>query len=533
MFLLFIIALLLGGVSADINNIEVSTYDTRLKFEPSSHPILLVPGIGGTTLYYSYTQSGEKKYEQLWPTPQSSLYPLLTRYDIEIGYYGGTYGLDGVDCLYHSFLGCEYTYMGNFIKSLTDIGYVPGRNLFAFPYDWRLSVNESTNIERLHSMIEKYNPIVIAHSMGGLVVEEYFRKYPVNNIRKFYAVAVPFKGVGGNILKGFIKGYNFGNKYLSLDTSRDIIMESYSAYWLLFNKFMIEPPTINYKEPVQYLLDNGFIRKDRLIERTPIKISDTDVYYVVGGSQQTPFSYQYGSDSFTYILGDGTVPLISAIHYEVHGQPDSNVIKIDNVDHMGIVDSLFKNLYFNIFSCNYDGNYYYSGKRITVVNGVAFHESIGRVAIIYYYGCDKIEYNNDDYIRQMGNECSGYHLYEVRYYPNSVYKKECWYGYIIESNKTLCVDTTKMYDQNKDRCIDKPIIRPPREALENGPEVEEGRVPGSSNNGASIDKYPNQFILMGVIGVLSVLLIIFVAVTIKMYVNKRNSHDYNAVPMEL
>lgn len=436
-----------------------AVYDYRQRWEPPLRPIVLVPGIGGSKLY----DCTGSRCEDVWVTDDRSKYQSLIGYARDISYSSHNYGLDGI-CTF-SLLGCRYDYMGSLIDDLHNLGYVDGETLFALPYDWRLSLYHTDHMRRLHLLVERHHPIVIAHSMGGLVVQEYFRLHPQNMIYKFYAVGTPFKGVGGNLLKGFIKGYNMENPYLSLDVSKAIIRNSYSSYWLLTST-MRDPPTINGKVPVTYLSENGYLIDDHIVSPTPVKIADTQVYYVVSEDQQTAYSYQQGADTFTYVDGDGTVPYESAVHHAEHGQEYANIIKVPRGDHMSIIRNFVQHAYFSLFSCYYDGTYRYRDDVITVTTefGLRYVRRNGAIinsGVIYYRGCKNLDYNGNTYERVTGTECTRYHLYAYTVNGNSVEKKECLYGYVVSRTIDMC---TSGYQWNpiKDTCIKlPPPVAPP------------------------------------------------------------------------
>ena len=439
-----------SSLKEDISE-TTEAYSTRIKFQPPLKPILLIPGIGGTKLSKRDFVNGRYEYTKLWVTIDRENYPLLGRFDIDIVYDDSEYGTGGVDYLWSGLLWSQSIYMYTFIQNLKEIGYEPGKNLFAFPYDWRKSLNDETTLERLHIMIEKLNPIVIAHSMGGLLIEEYFRAHPINKIHKFAAVGTPFKGAGGKLLKGFIHGYNFDNPFLSDLVARDIIRESYSAYWLLFNEFMESSPKINDTNSVEYLTENNWIKSSRLIKRTPIKIKDTTVYYVAIKNTSTPFSYYPSTQTFTYVEGDGTVPIDSAFNAEVHGQPLENQILLPRGEHMTMINNLVIDLYSIFFRCVMDGYFKYNNETIFVFERVAYDKNMNEISIRHDLSCEKIYYNKKTYNRIIGNSCSQYHLYEEQQFENIVYKSECVYGNIISRNHTYC-NEGYLYNKIKDRC---------------------------------------------------------------------------------
>lgn len=107
------------------------------------------------------------------------------------------FGLCGIDDLasnLDSFSMSQYVYK-RLIQFLTSIGYVPGRTLFGYPYDWRSL--ESSDGETLASDLSTYitsisertksNVTVITHSMGGLLMRFHSM---FTNISQFVGMSV-------------------------------------------------------------------------------------------------------------------------------------------------------------------------------------------------------------------------------------------------------------------------------------------------------------------------------------------------------
>lgn len=95
-------------------------------------------------------------------------------------------------------------------------GYEEGVTIDAFSYDWRQEIGHPKLQEDLRKCIKAMRCrnggqrlTVIAHSLGGLVVQAYMQTYPDWNddISRFAAISVPFDGVGGYSMAGFLTGY--------------------------------------------------------------------------------------------------------------------------------------------------------------------------------------------------------------------------------------------------------------------------------------------------------------------------------------
>ncbi|GIQ85890.1 lecithin:cholesterol/ phospholipid:diacylglycerol acyltransferase, partial [Kipferlia bialata] len=117
------------------------------------------------------------------------------------------------------------TYFQRLIEALQAKGYVPGTNLFGYPYDWRQCVSSAAVQRPLTDLIQSvtaqtgHTPVVICHSMGGQVLRAYLAKDPatrVPSIRAFVAVCCPFKGVQGVTSQSLLHGYNLSQPTLLL-----------------------------------------------------------------------------------------------------------------------------------------------------------------------------------------------------------------------------------------------------------------------------------------------------------------------------
>ncbi|GIQ82472.1 lecithin:cholesterol/ phospholipid:diacylglycerol acyltransferase [Kipferlia bialata] len=102
-------------------------------------------------------------------------------------------------------------------RALKDAGYVPGVNLFGYPFDWRQDFASHAVQAPLEALIKRvtaqtgYTPVMICHSMGGMVVRSYLERDPfsrVPSIKSFIALCVPFKGTAAPITQSLIHGYN-------------------------------------------------------------------------------------------------------------------------------------------------------------------------------------------------------------------------------------------------------------------------------------------------------------------------------------
>ena len=163
---------------------------------PAKTPVILIPGIASTKLIKANDPNAE-----LWPhlagliasTSDSFLdylaldangdpraeAPVVTG-DIVRGYVG-VHVFDGL------------------INSLFESGYTENKDLFVFPYDWRLSVATNARLlkQKISDVMQSSGSTsvnLIAHSMGGLVAKEYIATEGDANINKLIFLGTPHLG---------------------------------------------------------------------------------------------------------------------------------------------------------------------------------------------------------------------------------------------------------------------------------------------------------------------------------------------------
>ncbi|PRP89001.1 group XV phospholipase A2-like [Planoprotostelium fungivorum] len=234
------------------------------------HPILLVPGYSGTSLDISRdgteNDSNDECLEyadmgRLWLnwkflsplrssefvncffrlfslqvsvingsisySPQVRGVKVKPSHDVGEGERGGT---DAVDELVKVFGGGVGGYMNSLITSLEGRGYTRGVDLFAAPYDWRVSPDflfESMGYrEKMTRLVEDMykssgkRVVLISHSMGNLhtlrFLNEMSGEWKDKFIEHYFSIAAPWAGVpntvkdilsGDLILKGWYAEY--------------------------------------------------------------------------------------------------------------------------------------------------------------------------------------------------------------------------------------------------------------------------------------------------------------------------------------
>lgn len=319
-------------------------------------PIVIVPGILGSFLYKGID-------EEVWPNIPLMLLPGDDSYLDKLML--GSDGISGASDVYHgdimrSVLGQDY--FEGLITELQNSGYVEGKDLFVFPYDWRLDIAVSSNLLK-----NKINEIkegsgmakvdIVAHSMGGLVAKKYIEDYGQNSVDKFIDIATPHLGAP-KAAKILMYGDNLDIRLVDLtfvDTAilnpfeiKKISQNMPAIYQLLpsreylnttdaiYSSYIADMDdvdhngvsgSLNYDESAQLLQNSG--RNGYLMDTNDALHNQIDnfdpteygvrAYNIIGCRQPTigkiyilnkeTSGYEY---RIKYISGDGTVPLRSA-----------------------------------------------------------------------------------------------------------------------------------------------------------------------------------------------------------------------------
>lgn len=355
-------------------------YDPWLATEPGKkNPVIIIPGIMGSYL-------NKEDGTEVWPnltkaflTKDSYLDDLILdnfgNADIENNIVTNdifrTVGLFGNNTIFFDGL----------ISKLESDGYEEGKDLFVFPYDWRLDVDDNvsgTEYSQVQSLKSKINEIlvntksnkidIIAHSMGGLLAKYYIEHVGTDNVDKFIDIATPHLGAP-KAEKVLVYGDNMNIKFgplgLNLDEIKKISQNFPSAYNLLPSKMYFDSSNSDYS---YYIYDIGDVDADGVVGRLSFEDSQNflrntgrnesliqnaelvhedldrfdpsdygvDSYNIVGcgtptigkifaNKKQFNGDYKY---ALKYISGDGTVPMRSA-----EALPTDNVFYVTRVEH--------------------------------------------------------------------------------------------------------------------------------------------------------------------------------------------------------
>ncbi|MBI2459199.1 MAG: alpha/beta fold hydrolase, partial [Parcubacteria group bacterium] len=327
-------------------------------------PVILVPGIMGSYLYSSIDPGVE-----VWP---AVIKTVADPWDFHLnqlimdseGRPSANSMIVPPQDIIRNVL--DKDFFAGLIDELKQNGYEENKNLFVFPYDWRLDLNWTANgmpysgFDSLKDKVEKVKAQtgaskinIIAHSMGGLVAKNYIKHYGASSVNKFIDIGTPHLGAPEALkilMYGDDLGYNFnGYSLLNLDRVKIISQNFPSVYQLLpsHNYFDSADPDyayyiydlhdldnnsitgrLNYDQSIDFMKNTG--RNNYLLGFNDTMHSDLDnyspisdgikTYNIIGCGRPTlgqifvlnkeqSGGYEYG---LKYITGDGTVPLRSA-----------------------------------------------------------------------------------------------------------------------------------------------------------------------------------------------------------------------------
>lgn len=348
-------------------------------------PVIIIPGI-----LSSYLNRNDDEKTELWPSLGQALF----------GWPGDKYleelSLDEIgqpDLSYPVVLPTDIIrkirdkdFFDGLIKKLISEGYEENKDLFVFPYDWRLDIRDS--VDNIYSPIlislkDKITQIqnqtgsskvdIVAHSLGGLLSKYYIKNYGLGKIDKFIDLGTPHLGAPST-LKTLMFGDDLGIKFgwfgLKADRVKSISQNMPSAYQLLpsENYFSTSSPDYKYylydmddidqdgargrldfAQTKQFLKNTG--RNEFLLDRAPNIHNDLDfmnpadygvkAYNIVGCGVPTigkffSLGQKYNGQYYdvAYISGDGTVPEKSARSF-----PSVEEYQVTGVNHSGLTSA--------------------------------------------------------------------------------------------------------------------------------------------------------------------------------------------------
>jgi lysophospholipase-3 len=340
------------------------------------NPVVLLPGLGGSSLEAQVHKKETpawyciKNHDwfRIWFAVQEIVVQpcwmdnLNVTFDPATGNYTNTEGVQMRPTDFGGIEGVAYldykwgipivftSYYASVVKSLEEVGYKVGQNLFGAPYDWRLPATFTETIgwyAMLQNLIETaYQgngnlPVhVVTHSMGGPTALYFLNSMPQawkdTYIASFIPIAGPWTG-SPKALRAILSGDNFGLSFAGIDIlskkrMRDIARQAGGVVELIPNTDLNTANTTfvtvsgtNYTIADFPALFNvaGTPATVPVYKSTQNIVQDlvspnVPVHCLYGYGVPTEIFYDYptgnfGEDPtiFDNNLGDGTVPLYS------------------------------------------------------------------------------------------------------------------------------------------------------------------------------------------------------------------------------
>lgn len=218
------------------------------------HPVVLVPGIGGSILNAVNNKTGKK--ERIWVRVLNADREFRTK--LWSKFNPATGRSESLDAGSHievpednfGLYSCDIldpdlkipldmvTYYHSMIVEMRKWGYVDGKTLFGFGYDFRQSNRLAETLERLKGRVRQARDAgggrrvdIISHSMGGLIVKllaglepEFFEEH----VRKWVTIATPFHGAPGFIMDTLLTGVEFVKGW-----EKDLFIAKWTMHQLL------------------------------------------------------------------------------------------------------------------------------------------------------------------------------------------------------------------------------------------------------------------------------------------------------------
>lgn len=272
------------------------------------------------------------------------------------------------------------TYMEPLVRSLEEIGYVNGQNLFGAPYDFRYGLAAkghpcnvgSEFLDDLKTLIESASDsnggkpvILVSHSLGGLFALHLLdRASPVwrHRVKHLVALSAPWGGTVEEMLT-FASGTTLGVPLVDPLLVREEQRSSSSNLWLMpspavfdGSRPIVVTPNASYSsaDVARFLRDIGFPEGVRpyetrilpLVERLPPP-PGVPITCVVGSGVQTAEMLSYGEGGWderpevAYGDGDGTVNMVSLLALQTAWAGLDNqsvkVIQVGGVSHTDVL----------------------------------------------------------------------------------------------------------------------------------------------------------------------------------------------------
>ncbi len=330
--------------------------------EPERDPVIVIPGITGSYLLKNYGDMGE-----IWPNVAKLVTSITDEFLNDLSFR--TDGTENPllpmklgDIIREQSGAHVFDYL---ISDLKTEGYVEGKDLFVFPYDWRKG-----NAENAILLKNKINEIltdsggdkvdIVAHSMGGILAKKYIANEGNGKVNKLIFLGTPHLGAPKAfkaLMYGDDMGFSkFGIPVLSGERMKIISQNMPAVYELLPSQGYVtksggyvtnaldknNPIILNYLQTKDKIIQSG--RNGSMFpfaenihnELDNLNLTGPEVHNFAGCGGKTVGqitlkqklswiqSHFELTDDFDlkYVNGDETVPLIStdatpgaAMHY--------------------------------------------------------------------------------------------------------------------------------------------------------------------------------------------------------------------------
>jgi len=311
----------------------------ELSFEVRNVPVILVPGIMGTELW--------RGGDLIWPNIGQMVFWFLDDFMDPLAMnIDGNSGDDSVAIgdIVREPIDFAYDIFNALIDDFEDGSYSEDRDLFVFPYDWRLDIGDSSQKldEKINSIIAQTGSQkvdIIVHSMGGLVAKQYVLDNSASKVNKLVFVGTPHLGspkstkmllFGDDLVRLFLSFLNpLKMKYLSRNMLSVYQLLPSQEYVDQIGKYFYDltiPKSFTHTEVNNYLTVQGLnwphlqnamsFHSDAMdnfdatgIEAYNIVGCDTATLGKIIIRNQGLIETEFGVE---FVAGDGTVPFGSA-----------------------------------------------------------------------------------------------------------------------------------------------------------------------------------------------------------------------------
>ena len=321
---------------------EKTGYEPALRLEgpdaPALTPVLIIPGIAGSELYNGNDLIWADLGEMLFNLDDDQFLIDNLMLDGDGNSINQIEAKNVIEAVLQNIPILNINIFKSLRLKLEENKYVLNQDLFFFPYDWRLNLDNSkdllkTKIDEIKAQTGAKKVHIIAHSMGGLLAKDYLNSYGKDSIDKLIFVGTPHLGAPKSA-RILLAGDNMGIPWLNQDRVKEVVSNSPAAYELLpndsyFNNFQgyiqksDSSDLLNYQDSKSFLLGNlnsnimdmadSFWAKN--LENTDF--SGISTYNIAGCSTGTEAGYLFKPDNSSIAKigrtsGDKTVPLVSS-----------------------------------------------------------------------------------------------------------------------------------------------------------------------------------------------------------------------------